>query len=130
MDTLRPDLTKRDILRYVSDELFDAMFEVPGEEIVASLAGSSGQTLRWARLACVHLNGYGYAGTGLTPQERFNAIITHSKPDHVPLLDKMYTFTLEITFRKERPSQQNLGLARWHRYLEPWNHRLLIQWRP
>ena len=105
------------------------MFEVPGEEIFASLAGSSGQILGWARLAYAHLNGYGYAGTGLKPRERFNAI-THSKPDHVPLLDKMYTFTLETTFPKERPSQRNLGLARWHRYLEAWNHRLLIHWRP
>ena len=63
MDTLPPDLTKRDILRYVSDKLFDVMFEVPGEEIFASLAGSPDQILEWARLACAHLNGYGYAGT-------------------------------------------------------------------
>ena len=70
MDTLPPDLTNRDILRYVSDELFDVMFEVPGEEIFASLAGSPDQILGWARLACADLNGYGYGGTGLKPRER------------------------------------------------------------
>ena len=64
----------------------------------------------------VHISGAmtRLGGTGLKPQERFEAIITHSKTDHVPLLDGMYKFTLETIFRKEQPlSQRNRGLKRF-----------------
>ena len=49
----------------------------------------------------------------LEPQERFNAIIDRSEPDHVLLLDNMYTFTLESIFSKEPPSQRDRGLDRF-----------------
>ena len=112
MDSLPPDSTERDILRYVSNELSEVDFEIPSQEVFASLACSSGQIFEWARLACAYIRGDN-AGMVLEPQERFNAIIGHSKPDHVPLLDKMYTFTLATIFPKEQPSQRDLGLERF-----------------
>ena len=112
MDTIPSESTNHDILRYVSDELSGVDFERPSQEVFASLAGSSGQIFEWARLACAYIRGDN-TGTVLEPQERFNAIIDHSKPDHVPLLDKMYTFTLETIFPKEEPSQRDRCLERF-----------------
>jgi len=112
MDSIPSESTKHDILRYVSDELSKVDFEKPSREVFASLAGSSGQIFEWARLACAYIRGDNME-TVLEPQERFNAIIDHSKPDHVPLLDKIYTFTLETIFPKEQPSQRDRGLERF-----------------
>jgi len=62
----------------------------------------------------VHIRGDNDTGTGLEPHERFSAIITHSKTDHVPLLDGMYKFTLKTIFPKEQPpSQRDRGLKRF-----------------
>ena len=114
MDSLPPDSTERDILRYVSGQLSEVGFEVPSQEVFATLAGSSGQIFEWARLACAYIKGDSNAGTGLEPHERFEAIITHSKNDHVPLLDGIYQFTLETIFPKEQPpSQRDRGLKRF-----------------
>ena len=61
-------------------------------------------------MACAYIRGDD-AGTVL---ERLNAIITHSKRDHVPLLDGMYKFILEAIFPKERPpSHRDRGLQRF-----------------
>ena len=112
MDSIPSESTKHDILRYVSDELSGVDFERPSEEVCASLAGSSGQIFEWARLACAYIRGDN-TDEGLEPQERFDAIIDHSKPDHVPLLDKMYKLTLETIFPKEQPSQRDRNLERF-----------------
>jgi len=106
MDSIPFESTKRDILRYVSDELSKVDFEIPRQEVFASLAGSSGQIFEWARLACAYIRGDNNAGAGLEPHERFDAIITHSKTDHIPLLDGMYKFTLETVFPKQQPQRQ------------------------
>ena len=113
MDSIPPDSTQRDILRYVSDELSQVDFEIPSQEVFDSLTRFSGQIFEWARLACAYIRGDN-AGTILEPEERFNAIITHSKTDHVPLLDGMYKFTLEAIFPKEQPaSHRDRGLKRF-----------------
>ena len=106
MDSIPSESTKHDILRYVSDELSGVDFEIPREKVFASLAGSSGQIFEWARLACAYIRGDNNAGIGLKPQERFNAVITHSKSDKVPLLDTMFKFTLETIFSKDQPPSQ------------------------
>ena len=114
MDSIPSESTKNDILRYVSDELSKIDFEIPRREAFSSLAAASGQIFEWARLACAYIRGDNNAGTGLKPQERFDAIITHSKTDHVPLLDGMYRFSLETIFPKEQPSnQRDRGLKRF-----------------
>ena len=112
MDSVPSGSTNHDILRYVSDELSEVAFERPSQEVFASLAASSGQVFEWARLACAYIRGDN-TDTVLEPQERFNDIIDHSKPDHVPLLDKMYTFTLEAIFPKEQTSRRVRGLERF-----------------
>ena len=113
MDSIPPESTQRDILRYVSDQLSQVDFGIPSQEVFASLTRSSGQIFEWARLACAYIRGDN-AGTVLEPEERFNAIITHSKTDHVPLLDGMYKFTLETIFPKEQPpSHRDRGLQRF-----------------
>ena len=116
MDSLPPDSTKCDILRYVTDQLESKVddFGVPGREVFTSLAESSGQIFLWAQLACAYIRGDNNAGTGLTPQERFDAVITHSKTDHFALLDGMYRLTLETIFPKDQPSsQRDRGLKRF-----------------
>ena len=109
MDSIPSESTKHDILRYVSDELSQVDFERPNQEVFTSLAGSSGQIFEWARLACAYIRGDNDAGIGLEPHERFETIITHSKSDHVPLLDGMYKFTLETMF----PGGRGPGLQRF-----------------
>ena len=115
MDSIPSESTKHDILRYVSEELSEVDFERPSQaEVFASLAGSSGQIFEWARLACAYIRGDNDTGTGLEPHERFNAITSHTKTDHVPLLDGMYKFTLETVFPKAQlPSQRDRGLERF-----------------
>ena len=98
----------------MSGELSAVGFEIPSQEVFTSLAGSSSQIFEWARLACAYIRGDNDAGTWLKLQEHFNAILTHKKSDHVPLLDGMYSFTLESILPKEQPtSQRNLGLIRF-----------------
>ena len=106
LDSIPPDSTERDILRYVSDELSLVDFGIPSQEVFASLARSSGQIFEWARLACAYIRGDNDAGSGMEPQERFDAIINHSKTDHVPFLDGMYKFTLEAIYPKDQPQGQ------------------------
>ena len=114
MDTIPPELTKRDIFRYVSGQLSRVDFEIRSQEVFDSLVGSSGQIFEWARLACAYIRGDNNVGTWLKPRERFNAIITHKKTEHVPLLDGMYSFILETILPKEQPpSQRDLGLVRF-----------------
>jgi len=57
MDSIPLESTKRDILRYVSDELSNVDCEIPRQEVFASLSCSSGQIFEWARLACAHQRG-------------------------------------------------------------------------
>jgi hypothetical protein len=102
MDSIPSESTKHDIVRYVSDELSKVDFERPNREVFTSLAGSSGQIFEWARLACAYIRGDNNAGIGLEPHERLTTIITHSKTDHVQLLDGMYKFTLETMFPEGR----------------------------
>jgi len=109
MDSIPSESTKRDILHYVSEELSKVDFEIPSQEVFASLAGSSGRIFEWARLACAYIRGDNDAGVGLEPHERFNNIITHCKTDYVPLLDGMYKFTLETMF----PGGRGPGLERF-----------------
>ena len=112
MDSIPSESTRHDILRYVSNELSEVDFERPGREVFTSLADSSGQIFEWARLACAYIRGDN-TETVLEPWGRFNNIMGHSKPDHAPLLDKMYTFILETIFPKEQSSQRNRGLERF-----------------
>jgi len=114
MDSIPPKSTERDILRYVSGQLSQVNFGIPSQEVFDSLAVSSGQIFEWARLACAYIRGDNNAGTWLQPKERFDAILSHKKSDHVPLLDEMYNFTLETILPKgQPPSQRNLGLTRF-----------------
>ena len=114
MDTIPPELTKRDIFRYVSSQLSGVDFGIPSHKVFVSLAGSSGQIFEWARLACAYIKGDNNAGTWLKPKERFNAILTHNKTDHIPLLDEMYNFTLKTILPEEQPPiQRMLGLVRF-----------------
>jgi len=77
MDSISSGSTKHDILLYISDGLSEVDFDMPREEVFASLADSSGQIFEWARLACAHIRCKNGTGTGLEPQELLNAIITH-----------------------------------------------------
>ena len=116
MDSIPRDSTERDIFRYVSSELSQVDFGIPNQQlqVFTSLAHSSSRIFEWARLACAYIRGDNNAGIGLKPQERFDAIITHSNAHHVPLLDERYRFTLETIFPKTQPSnQRDLGLRRF-----------------
>jgi len=112
MDTIPSELTKRDIFRYVSGQLSRVDFEIASQEVFASLAGSSGQIFEWARLACAYIRGENNAGTGLKPQERFNAILSLGETHPVRLLDTMYRLTLETIF-PETEDQRDVGLQRF-----------------
>ena len=108
------DSTKHDILRFVSDRLSGVDFRIPSQEVFASLAYSSGQIFEWARLACAYIEGDNHTGTGLKPQERFDAILSLGGIHSVRLLDKMYRFTLETTFPKtEERGRRDVGLKRF-----------------
>jgi len=114
MDSIPPHLAGRDIVRYVSGQLSEVEFMISSTEVFTSLAVSSGQIFEWARLACAYIRGDNNAGTGLKPQERFNAILSLGKTHPVRLLDKMYRFTLETIFPKaEEQDQRNVGLKRF-----------------
>ena len=114
LDSIPPGSTERDILRYVSNQLSEVDFRIPSQEVFASLARSSGQIFEWARLACAYIRGDNNAGAWLKPKERFDAILSHKKSDHVPLLDEMYSFTLETIWPKKLPlTQRILGLIRF-----------------
>ena len=111
MDSIPLESTERDIFRYVSGQLSHLNLS---QEVFDSLTVSSGQIFEWARLACAYIRGDNNAGIWLKPEERFDAITTHSTTDRVPLLDKMYKFTLESVLPEERPSsQRKLGLIRF-----------------
>ena len=112
MDNIPHYLTERDIFRYVSGQLSEVEFMISSTEVFTSLAVSSGQIFEWARLACAYIRGDNNAGTGLKPQERFNAILNLSETRPVRLLDKMYRLTLETIFPEEQ-DQRDVGLKRF-----------------
>ena len=95
MFSIPPALSQRDIFCYVSHEL-SGLEGIEIEDVSASLTSSSGRLFEWARLACAYVKGDDDAG--LTVQERFEAVITHDREHHVPLLDSMYKLTLETVF--------------------------------
>ena len=88
-------LSQRDIFRYVSREL-SGLEGIEIEDVSASLTSVSDRLFEWARLACAYVRGDDDAG--LTAQERFEAVITHDREHHVPLLDSMYRLTLQTVF--------------------------------
>jgi len=102
MNSIPSESNEHDILCYVSNQLPEVDFEGSSQEVFTSLAGSSGQIFEWAQLACAYIRGDDNAGAGLEPHKCFNAILTHSKTNHVPLLGGMYRFTLETIFPKEQ----------------------------
>ncbi|KXN87527.1 Vegetative incompatibility protein HET-E-1 [Leucoagaricus sp. SymC.cos] len=91
MDSLPQESTERDILHFVSDQLFGVAIERQSRE---ALARTSGGLFEWTRLACAYVRGDNGADVGLLPNERLEAIMTREKAEHVPLLDDMYKFTL------------------------------------
>ena len=62
---------------------------------------SSGGLFEWARLACAYIKQEN--DPGLTVHEQYEAIISHDKDDHAPLLDRMYKFTLTSIFPQDQP---------------------------
>ena len=65
-------------------------------------------------MACAYIRGDNDAGTWMKPQERLDAVLTRKRTDHVPLLDEMYSFTLEtILPKKQPPGQRDRGLERF-----------------
>jgi hypothetical protein len=103
MDSIPLATTECDILHYVTDEL-SRVDGVHGDKLLTSIARESGGLFEWARLACAYIKADNEAG--LTPLERFEAIISHKDDDHVPLLDQMYKFTLKSMFPPNQPQRK------------------------
>ena len=95
MFNIPPALTRRDIFCYVSHELSD-LEGIEIDDVSASLTSASDRLFEWARLACAYVKGDDAAGSSV--QERFEAVITHDRQHHVPLLDSMYKLTLQTVF--------------------------------
>jgi len=95
MFSIPPALTRRDIFCYVSHEL-SGLEGIEIEDVSASLTSTSDRLFEWARLACAYIKGDDAAGSLV--QERFEAVITHDREHHVPLLDSMYKLTLQTVF--------------------------------
>src|SRR6267154_675577 len=109
LDSIPSTSTDRDILHYVTNELSDVE-GVHGEELLMTLARESGGLFEWARLACAYIKREN--DPGLTAHERYEAIISHHKDGHVPLLDQMYKFTLTSIFPQNQ-LQRKARLARF-----------------
>ena len=102
MDSISSLSTQSDILRYVSWEL--SGLKGIENQVPASLAHASGGLFEWARLACEYIKGDDDAGT--STMERFEVLMTRNNKDKfVPLLDRMYTLTLETIFPPDRRSR-------------------------
>ena len=95
MFSIPPALSRRDIFRYVSREL-SGLEGIEIEDASDSLTSASDRLFEWARLACAYVKGDDDAG--LSVKERFEAVITHDREHHVPLLDSMYKLTLQTVF--------------------------------
>jgi hypothetical protein len=95
MSNIPSALSQRDIFRYVFHKL-SGLEGIEIKDVSTSLTAASDRLFEWARLACAYVKGDDVAG--LTVKERFEAIITHDKGYHVPLLDSMYKLTLEGIF--------------------------------
>ena len=85
-----------DIQRYVTHQLSELELR---PALSTSLAHKSDGLFEWARLACAYVMGEDGAGAGLNAEARFTTIMARS--NDVPLLDEMYTLTLETMFPKE-----------------------------
>jgi len=95
MFSIPPALSRRDIFRYISREL-SGLEGIGIEGLSNSLTSASDRLFEWARLACAYVKGDDDAG--LSVKERFEALITHDRENHVPLLDSMYKLTLQTVF--------------------------------
>ena len=95
MSSISPESSRRDILRYVSREL-SGLKGIEVEDASDTLTAASDRLFEWARLACAYIKGDDDAG--LSVKERFEAVITHDRENHVPLLDSMYKLTLQTVF--------------------------------
>ena len=95
MFSIPPAFSQRDIFRYVSREL-SGLKGIEIEDASYSLTAASDRLFEWARLACAYIKGDDDAG--LSVKERFEAVITHDRENHVPLLDSMYKLTLQTIF--------------------------------
>ena len=94
--------TEDDIFHYVSRQLSGAeLGDTLQQDSIRGLAHEAGGLFEWARLACSYVKGENGAGVGFTVEERFTAVMTHSKD--VPLLDGMYRLTLETIFPQGQP---------------------------
>jgi len=103
--------TESDIFRYVSNQLSEAKLGTAQlQDFAGPLAHKSGHLFEWARLACAYVNGEDDVEVGLTANERFRAIMDHSKD--VPLLDDMYKFTLGTIFPPRQP-QRDIRIDRF-----------------
>jgi hypothetical protein len=97
MDSIPQDLSKRDILCFITEQLSGEDVDIQSRE---ALTRASGGLFEWARLACAYVKGDNGSDVGLHPNERLDAIMTRNKAEHIPLLDDMYKFTLESIFPK------------------------------
>ena len=109
MFSIPPELSRHDIFHYVSREL-SGLEGIETEDVSASLTSASDRLFEWARLACAYIKGDDDAG--LTVQECFEAVITHDREHHIPLLDSMYKLTLQTVF----PLGQDKRSTRFDRF--------------
>jgi hypothetical protein len=95
MDSIPQDLSKRDILRFVTDQLSRVGVDIQSRE---ARARASDGLFEWARLACAYVKGDGkHAGVG-SLSERLEDVLMRDKPGRVPLLDDIYQLILKSIF--------------------------------
>ena len=110
MDGIPHQMTERDILRFIKQELSDV--EEMNHEHASALVLASDGLFEWARLACEFIKSVNEAGA--TALKRFDDVIASSKGGRVGLLDSMYELTLKSIFPKGgiRPRSTRIALFR------------------
>jgi hypothetical protein len=110
MDGIPHQMTERDILRFIKQELSDV--EEMNHEHTSALMLASDGLFEWARLACEFIKSVNEAGA--TALKRFDDVIASSKGGRVGLLDSMYELTLKSIFPEGgiRPRSTRIALFR------------------
>jgi len=110
MDGIPHQMTERDILRFIKQEMSDV--EEMNHEHASALMLASDGLFEWARLACELIKSVNEAGT--TASKRFDDVIASSKGGQVGLLDSMYELTLKSIFPEGgiRPRSTRIALFR------------------
>ena len=96
MDGIPHQMTERDILQFIKQELSDV--EEMNHEHASALMLASNELFEWARLACEFIKSVNEAGA--TALKRFDDVIASSKGGH-GLLDRMYKLTLKSIFPED-----------------------------